>query len=35
VVDLIGVDFARLIVTTPSAAAVAEEIDGAARAPIR
>jgi hypothetical protein len=34
VVDLVGVDFARLIVTTPAAEAVAEEINRAARAPL-
>jgi hypothetical protein len=34
VVDLIGVDFARLIVSTPDAEAVAQEIDRAGRAPI-
>ena len=35
VVDLVGVDFARLIVTTPAAEAVAEEINAAARSPLR
>ena len=35
VVDLVGVDFARLIVTTPAAEAVAKEINGAARSPLR
>jgi len=34
VVDLVAVDFARLIVTTPAAEAVAEEINRAARAPL-
>jgi hypothetical protein len=34
VVDLVGVDFARLIVTTPEPEAVAEEISRAARSPL-
>jgi hypothetical protein len=33
VVDLVGVDFARLIVTTPDAEAVAEEISRATQSP--
>jgi hypothetical protein len=35
VVDLAGVDFARLVVTTPEPEAVAQAIEGAKRAPPR